>query len=120
MTLKQVRNYLNIELRGELMKSSQAEQFEAILKEQQKILERLAIQALITTKVTKIKTLKQNSTAELAELASAMDHQTTQVLPESLAGALQGKTAQAAKSYLGAIKCPKLVTPLQEVGDETN
>jgi hypothetical protein len=49
-----------------------------------------------------------------------MDHQTTQVLPESLAGALQGKTAQAAKSYLGAIKCPKLVTPLQEVGDETN
>ena len=45
------------------MKSSQAEQFEAILKEQQKILERLAIQALITTKVTKIKTLKQNSTA---------------------------------------------------------
>ncbi len=120
MTLKQVRNCLNIELRGELMKSSQAEQFEAILKEQQKILERLAIQALITTKVTKIKTLKQNSTAELAELASAMDHQTIQVLPESPVGALQEKTAQAAKSYLGAIKCPKLVTPLQQVGDETN
>ena len=61
MTLKQVRNCLNIELRGELMKSSQAEQFEAILKEQQKILERLAIQALITTKVTKIKTLKKQA-----------------------------------------------------------
>lgn len=58
--------------------------------------------------------------SELAELASAMDHQTTQVLPESLAGALQGKNVQAAKSYLGAIKCPKLVTPLQQVGDEIN
>ena len=98
------------------MKSSQAEQFEAILKEQQKILERLAIQALITTKVTKIKTLKQNSTAELAELASAMDHQTTQVLPESLAGALQGKTAQAAKEYLATIKRPELEVPIREVG----
>lgn len=102
------------------MKSRQAKQFEAILKEQQKILERLAIQALIATKVTKVKSLKQNSTSELAELASAVDHQTIQVLPESLVGALQEKAAQAAKSYLGAIKCPKLVTPLQQVGDETN
>lgn len=98
------------------MKSSQTKQFEAILKEQQKTLERLAIQALITAKVTKIKTLKQNSTTELAELASAMYQQTAHVLPEALAGALQGKTAQTAKSYLGAIKCPKLVTPLREVG----
>ena len=71
-------------------------------------------------KVTKIRTLKQNSSAELSEVGDAMYHQSAQVLPEALAGALQGKTAQAAKSYLGAIKCPKLVTPLQEVSDETN
>lgn len=67
-------------------------------------------------KVTKIRTLKQNSRAELSEVGDAMYHQSAQVLPEALAGALQGKTAQAAKEYLATIKRPELEVPIREVG----
>ncbi|MCZ0673737.1 hypothetical protein [Ligilactobacillus murinus] len=45
-----------------------------------------------------------------------MYHQSAQVLPEALAGALQGKTAQAAKEYLATIKRPELEVPIREVG----
>ena len=61
-------------------------------------------------------TLKQNSSAELSEVGDAMYHQSAQVLPEALAGALQGKTAQAAKEYLATIKRPELEVPIREVG----
>ena len=65
-------------------------------------------------KVTKIRTLKQNSSAELSEVGDAMYHQSAQVLPEALAGALQGKTAQAAKEYLATIKRPELEVPIRQ------
>lgn len=89
------------------------ELFEELFEQAQKARERKAIQAIITAKHTRISSAKQTSTTRLTEISDAMFQQTDNVLPNALKGALQGKSAESAESYLKKQKKPTLHTPVK-------
>lgn len=80
------------------MEDRELQEFLERLGQEQKERERVAIQALILAKESRIAQAKLTSIESLKEISEGMYQQTNSVLPSTLKGALEGESAVAKRT----------------------
>lgn len=95
------------------MEDRELQEFLERLGQEQKERERVAIRALILAKESRITQTWLTSIESLKEISEGMYQQTNTVLPSTLRGALEGKSADAAEQSIRQMKKPTLVTPVR-------
>lgn len=95
------------------MEDRELQEFLERLGQEQKERERVAIQALILAKESRIAQTKLTSIESLKEISEGMYQQTSNGLPSTLKDALEGESAVAAEQYVKQMKQPTLVTPVK-------